>query len=145
MPARHHHHDPAPERSSAARSQGGPPARTVAKDYVIGHLLAAISTQPDLGSTLVFKGGTALKKLYFGEYRFSEDLDYTAVKAPSGRSLEAALRRAVDEGTRTLSDRDSSPKWTQPGRSHSPRSFPTFRLSRPSCRIFGQPWGGCWR
>ena len=83
----------------------GLPLDTVAKDYVIGHLLAAISTQPDLGSALVFKGGTALKKLYFGDYRFSEDLDYTAVKAPSGKALESALRRAADEGVRTLSER----------------------------------------
>ena len=83
----------------------GLPLDTVAKDYVIGHLLAAISAQPELGSALVFKGGTALKKLYFGDYRFSEDLDYTAVKAPSGKALEAALRRAVDECVRTLSER----------------------------------------
>ena len=83
----------------------GLPLDTVGKDYLIGHLLAAISAQPELGSALVFKGGTALKKLYFGAYRFSEDLDYTAVKAPSGKALEAALRRAVDEGVRTLSKR----------------------------------------
>jgi predicted nucleotidyltransferase component of viral defense system len=82
----------------------GLPLDTVAKDYVIGHLLAAISAQAELGSSLVFKGGTALKKLYFGDYRFSEDLDYTAVNAPSGRALEAALQRAVDEGARTLSE-----------------------------------------
>ena len=70
----------------------GLPLDTVAKDYVIGHILAAISAQPELGSTLVFKGGTALKKLYFGDYRFSEDLDYTAAKAPSGKVLEEACR-----------------------------------------------------
>lgn len=83
----------------------GLPLDTVAKDYVIGHLLAAISAQPELGSALVFKGGTALKKLHFGDYRFSEDLDYTAVKAPSGRALESALRRAVDGAVQTLSER----------------------------------------
>lgn len=81
------------------------PLDTVAKDYVIGHLLATISAQPELGSALVFKGGTALKKLYFGDYRFSEDLDYTAMKAPSGKALESALRRAVDGAARTLSER----------------------------------------
>lgn len=83
----------------------GLPLDTVAKDYVIGHLLAAVGAQPELESALVFKGGTALKKLYFGDYRFSEDLDYTAVKEPSGKALEAALRDAVDEGVRTLSER----------------------------------------
>ena len=28
-------------------------------------------------SNLAFKGGTALKRCYFGDYRFSEDLDFT--------------------------------------------------------------------
>jgi uncharacterized protein len=80
------------------------PLDTVAMDYVIGHLLAAVSDQPELGASLVFKGGTALKKLYFDEYRFSEDLDYTAVKAPSGKALKAALQRAMDDAVRTLSE-----------------------------------------
>lgn len=26
---------------------------------------------------MIFKGGTALKKVYFEDYRFSEDLDFT--------------------------------------------------------------------
>lgn len=34
--------------------------------------------------------------MYFGDaYRFSEDLDFTAVGAPTGDALEAALKRAV--------------------------------------------------
>ena len=28
---------------------------------------------------MAFKGGTALKRCYFGDYRFSEDLDFTLV------------------------------------------------------------------
>jgi predicted nucleotidyltransferase component of viral defense system len=64
----------------------------ILKDYAIGHVLGAIATDPTLAATLVFKGGTALKKLYFGDYRFSEDLDFTAAGAPSGPALEAALR-----------------------------------------------------
>jgi len=83
----------------------GLPLDTVSKDYVIGHILAAISAQPELGPALVFKGGTALKKLYFGDYRFSEDLDYTAVEAPAGKPLESAMRRSVGEAGRTLSER----------------------------------------
>lgn len=31
----------------------------------------------DLQRSLAFKGGTALKRCYFGDYRFSEDLDFT--------------------------------------------------------------------
>jgi predicted nucleotidyltransferase component of viral defense system len=35
--------------------------------------------QASLGRRLIFKGGTALKRCYFGDYRFSEDLDFTLV------------------------------------------------------------------
>ena len=67
-------------------------------------MLAAISAEKELGSGLVFKGGTALKKFYFDDYRFSEDLDYTGLSAPTGRALEGALRRAVDQSARTLGE-----------------------------------------
>ncbi|MFT4102512.1 MAG: nucleotidyl transferase AbiEii/AbiGii toxin family protein [Burkholderiaceae bacterium] len=49
----------------------------VEKDYVLGWLLAGISTHPELSQSWVFKGGTCLKKCYFETYRFSEDLDFT--------------------------------------------------------------------
>lgn len=53
------------------------PADTVDKDYVLGHFLSVfISTYKD---DLVFKGGTCLRKCYIENYRFSEDLDFTAV------------------------------------------------------------------
>jgi predicted nucleotidyltransferase component of viral defense system len=53
------------------------PPDTVDKDYVLGHFLALFSKQ--FKSQLVFKGGTCLRKCYFPNYRFSEDLDFTAV------------------------------------------------------------------
>ena len=34
----------------------------------------------DLQASLAFKGGTALKRCYFGDYRFSEDLDFTLLR-----------------------------------------------------------------
>lgn len=49
----------------------------VEKDYVLGWLLAGISSHAALQSNWVFKGGTCLKKCYFETYRFSEDLDFT--------------------------------------------------------------------
>lgn len=49
----------------------------VQQDYVLSWLLVGIFQQPGLKSTLIFKGGTALKKGYFGTYRFSEDLDFS--------------------------------------------------------------------
>lgn len=51
--------------------------RQIEKDYVLSWLLYAISKNEILLSTLVFKGGTVLKKAYIEEYRFSEDLDFT--------------------------------------------------------------------
>lgn len=49
----------------------------VEKDYVLGWLLAAVSSHLELQSLWIFKGGTCIKKTYFETYRFSEDLDFT--------------------------------------------------------------------
>jgi hypothetical protein len=75
----------------------------VEKDYALSYLLAGIAANPDLSGTLIFKGGTALKKLYFGDYRFSEDLDFSAVDGPRGQALEEAIREAVNVATKLLS------------------------------------------
>ena len=49
----------------------------VEKDYVIGWVLKGISNNEYLKKRLVFKGGTALRKIHFPDYRLSEDLDFT--------------------------------------------------------------------
>lgn len=51
--------------------------RQVEKDYVLTWLLYGIANHAILSKVLVFKGGTVLKKFYFEDYRFSEDLDFT--------------------------------------------------------------------
>jgi len=51
----------------------------IEKDYVLGHVLNAIYGVPLLSKSLVFKGGTSLRKCWFENYRFSEDLDFTLV------------------------------------------------------------------
>lgn len=61
-----------------AREMGLDP-NVIEKDYVLGWLLAGISSHPSLSSQWVFKGGTCLKKCFFETYRFSEDLDFTLV------------------------------------------------------------------
>jgi predicted nucleotidyltransferase component of viral defense system len=53
--------------------------QVIEKDYVLSWLLVAIA-ESQLARTVVFKGGTALKKVYFPGYRFSEDLDFTLVQ-----------------------------------------------------------------
>lgn len=50
--------------------------RTSEKDYVLTWVLLAIADSP-MRDYLAFKGGTAIKKVYFPDYRFSEDLDFT--------------------------------------------------------------------
>jgi predicted nucleotidyltransferase component of viral defense system len=49
----------------------------IEKDYILSWILWGISQHKALFKCLVFKGGTALKKIYFDGYRFSEDLDFT--------------------------------------------------------------------
>lgn len=60
--------------------QTGVTAGLAEKNYVNSWILYALYTSP-LADHLVFKGGTALSKLYFpGIWRFSEDLDFTATE-----------------------------------------------------------------
>ncbi len=47
------------------------------KDWMLGHFLNAMFSFSDAFENFVFKGGTCLKKSYFQDYRFSEDLDFT--------------------------------------------------------------------
>jgi predicted nucleotidyltransferase component of viral defense system len=49
----------------------------IEKDYVISWLLWGISQNDLLSEILIFKGGTCLKKMHFGDYRYSEDMDFT--------------------------------------------------------------------
>jgi len=52
---------------------------TIDKDWVLGHFIDAIYTIPECRNNLIFKGGTCLKKCRIPNYRFSEDLDFTAI------------------------------------------------------------------
>ncbi len=53
------------------------PANTVDKDYVLGHFLNSFYSFGHNNELFVFKGETCLRKCYFPDYRFSEDLDFT--------------------------------------------------------------------
>ncbi len=55
------------------------PGNTIDKDYVLGHFLNGLFGQEWAQDNLLFKGGTCLKKCYFENYRFSEDIDATIV------------------------------------------------------------------
>lgn len=47
-------------------------------DYSLGWFLASVLNGGLLGDRVRFKGGTCLRKCYFADYRFSEDIDFTA-------------------------------------------------------------------
>ncbi|HRH03311.1 MAG TPA: nucleotidyl transferase AbiEii/AbiGii toxin family protein, partial [Bacteroidia bacterium] len=49
----------------------------IEKDYVLSWILQSVAQHEQLSKTIIFKGGTVLKKIYFDDYRFSEDLDFT--------------------------------------------------------------------
>ncbi len=49
----------------------------IEKDYILGWLIAGINQHSETHNAWVFKGGTCLRKCFFNEYRFSEDLDFS--------------------------------------------------------------------
>ncbi|MBL0079774.1 MAG: nucleotidyl transferase AbiEii/AbiGii toxin family protein [Bacteroidetes bacterium] len=53
----------------------------IEKDYILSWILFGIAKHEQLSKAIVFKGGTVLKKVYFEDYRFSEDLDFTVLNA----------------------------------------------------------------
>jgi uncharacterized protein len=63
------------------------------KDYVLTEVLKSLSQVESLKNLLVFKGGTALRKVYFADWRYSEDLDFTV----KHDMQEKEFRNALDE------------------------------------------------
>ena len=76
-----------------ARVAGVEP-RTMELDYALGWALRGIAWHPLLARRLVFKGGTCLRKCYFPDYRFSEDLDFTARQWFAREEFEEAVAEA---------------------------------------------------
>lgn len=72
------------------------PETVLERDYCLAWFLAGLSHSP-LRNVLAFKGGTALKRCYFGQYRFSEDLDFTLVKPAPLETVLAELEKICAE------------------------------------------------
>ena len=75
-------------------------------DYALGCFLHFLAQEESVHRGWIFKGGTALAKCWFPDYRFSEDLDFTAEELLTAESmtsmLESAGRRLQDSlGIRT--------------------------------------------
>lgn len=92
-------------RLEQARQRTGMSWDVLERDYVLSWILAGISRHEQLTQTLVFKGGTALKKCYFGDYRFSEDLDFSGLAGvPVGRDMETAIDTVCRTATELLDE-----------------------------------------
>lgn len=78
--------------SNRLAAGGGPRIRedVLERDYCLAWFLNALAGS-DLRTVFAFKGGTALKRSYFPDYRFSEDLDFTLREAPPFEEIRARL------------------------------------------------------
>lgn len=77
-----------------AQSDGVEPV-IVERDYVLGWVLAGCFGSGLGRGSWVFKGGTCLKKCYFKDYRFSEDLDFTLTGPVTPTDVEGTLQGAA--------------------------------------------------
>lgn len=79
------------------REHGGRriPEAVLERDYCLAWFLIGLS-QSKLKDLLIFKGGTALKRCHFGEYRFSEDLDFTLARETEFAEIRAGLEEVYE-------------------------------------------------
>jgi len=54
----------------------GVPPEVIENDYMTEWILSSIAGDDELKSKLIFRGGIYLQKVYFENYKFSEDLDF---------------------------------------------------------------------
>lgn len=72
------------------------PDDVIERDYVLAWFLTELATHPRLSTALAFKGGTALRRVHFGEYRFSEDLDFSLTRPLPLDELFSDLREVFE-------------------------------------------------
>lgn len=71
------------------------PEAVLERDYCLAWFLIGLS-QSRLGQLLIFKGGTALKRCHFGDYRFSEDLDFTLARPAEFAEIREGLEEVFE-------------------------------------------------
>ena len=78
--------------SNMLMSAGGRriPEAVIERDYVLAWFLTGLAGHP-LREVLAFKGGTALRRCWFEDYRFSEDLDFTLTRPITLEEILAGL------------------------------------------------------
>lgn len=68
----------------------GVPTSTIERDYTQNWLLAYLPQ-------MALKGGTGLQKCYFKSYRFSDDLDFTALKRITLEKMKDQITNTIDK------------------------------------------------
>ena len=67
----------------------------VEKDYTLTLVLYGLS-KTEFKKYFIFKGGTALRKIYFSDWRYSEDLDFTLSKQFNEEELKNIITKIND-------------------------------------------------
>jgi hypothetical protein len=117
------------------------PAQTIERDYVLANVCADVGVLGD--PRLVFNGGTLLRLCYFPDYRYSADLDFSAIDGLTAADAIAVVATAVDACRQRIelpvlevSDTDDGAAWISyvgplgPGRGRSSSTSPTTSWSR---------------
>jgi len=73
------------------------PETTIEKDYALNWILRSLYQQTD---SFALKGGTGLRKIYFENYRFSEDLDFTMLRSAGRSEIEGVIKKAIQTAKR---------------------------------------------
>ena len=80
----------------------GVDAGIIEKDYVLTKTLSVFAGDAAMTDVLVFKGGTSLKKCYFPDWRFSEDLDFTSTVPLTPAAIKRNFARLAQGVTETF-------------------------------------------
>lgn len=90
----------------------------VQRDYVFGWILAAIYTMSELKDYLILRGGNCLRKAYFENTRYSNDLDFTTQAHLSEDFLRSEFNKVCDfaqEASGIIFEKDKNlirtPRW----------------------------------
>jgi predicted nucleotidyltransferase component of viral defense system len=97
-------------RIQDARKAGGVDQLVIERDYAQSYVLYGLGQTAELRSALVFKGGTALRKVHFGHYRFSEDR-LEEICAEKLRATQQTLAKLKDRGWTRSRARDYYDLW----------------------------------
>lgn len=73
----------------------------IEKDYILDWLLWGLSQIEEFRTNFIFKGATLLHKMYFSDWRFSEDLDFTTIK----NLKEDEIRKMISLCCKTVQER----------------------------------------